>query len=217
MSTIVQPLERPAGQAVRPFGGGGGPAGFLTVGSGAVGSVAVFPVVGGAVDGSATGTVGDVAANVEPEFAFVFPVSRIDAVAPAAATSRVSSDTQIQSPGYQPRRRTHRRRSEGTVPVTEGRRSPHSTQYSWSGWRGAPQRGQVSSAAATAVSRSCEVVDMSRVLGAGGLDHRLLRAAVRRLCAERPAAIRAEVRAAQDRDAALAARGAPARVQEVLD
>src|SRR5262245_56565732 len=100
MSTIVQPL-RSAGHGVRPFRGGGGPVARvgvvepLTVGSGGCGSVEVSAVGAGVVAvGSATESV-CVATNVLLPLASSRCVSTIATVAPAAATSRVSSDVQI--------------------------------------------------------------------------------------------------------------------------
>src|SRR5436190_954872 len=124
MSTTVQPFLF-AGQTVRPFGGGGGPVGFEVVGSGAVGSVAVFTAVVGTGVGSVTRAVVGVT-NVEPLFdSSRTSVSTIAASAPANATKKSRIEIQIQSPGYQPRRRTQRRRSDETVPVVGGSRSPH--------------------------------------------------------------------------------------------
>src|SRR5438067_9059557 len=114
-STIVQPFSL-AGQTARPFGRPGFGCPFV-VGSGAVGSVPVFPTVGavavGTGVGSVSGTVAWVSTNVSPAAAELFCVSAIAAAAPAAATSSVSSETQTQSPGYQPSRRIQRLRSEG--------------------------------------------------------------------------------------------------------
>ena len=58
--------------------------------------------------------------NTDPA-SFACRVRTIALAAPAAATTSVSRETQIQSPGYQPRRRIHRRRSEGSLPVTSGK------------------------------------------------------------------------------------------------
>jgi hypothetical protein len=48
----------------------------------------------------------------------------------AAATTRASSAGQIQSPGYQPRRRRQADARNATVPEVAGSRWPHSRQYS---------------------------------------------------------------------------------------
>ncbi len=89
------------------------------VGSGAVGSGAVVVAAGG---GGATAVVTALGLELSPR--------AIATAAPAIATTRVSTETQIQSPGYQPSRRSQPRRSAGIAPVTLGRRIPHSTQYS---------------------------------------------------------------------------------------
>src|SRR5437867_10596810 len=113
---------------------------FAIVGSGAVGSVVDLPVVVVAVVAVVAVEVAPPllprgeATYVEPPPAFP-PVTAIATPAPAAATQKVSADVQIQSPGYQPKRRIQRRRSTGMTPLTGGRRRPHSTQYSWRGSR----------------------------------------------------------------------------------
>src|SRR5205814_604032 len=113
----------------------------------------------------------------------------------------------IQSPGYHPNLRTQPRRSLGTAPCVSGRRRPQSMQYSWPGSRAAPQRGQW---------RSIAVIASSRVATSGlarADDHRVV--AARRI--EHAPAVRAEVRAAQDRGAARAVRHLPVSVQQVVD
>jgi len=94
------------------------------------GSVEVSPgarvVAVGTAVGSTTET-GEVAVNALPWLLLV-SVKTIELAAPAAATSSVSREIQTQSPGYQPTRRIHMRRSRGRVPVTRGSCSPQSRQ-----------------------------------------------------------------------------------------
>src|SRR5205814_3653 len=84
-----------------------------------IGGVAVPTGAAAAVVGNAVGS----AALARVESRTVWPrdwrlstVSAIAGAAPAAATSNVSSEIQTQSPGYQPKRRSHRRRSAGILP-----------------------------------------------------------------------------------------------------
>ena len=56
-----------------------------------------------------------------------------DAAPAPAATISASSDGQIQSPGYQPKRLRQAEPSRAATPARPGRREPHSRQYSWPG------------------------------------------------------------------------------------
>src|SRR4051812_36344683 len=157
-STIVQPFWL-RGQAKRPFLGPAGRVFDVVVGSGAVGRVDVLTVGAGGGLGTAVGSAtltGVEAVKTWPWDCRCSTVSAIAAAAPAAATRSVRSEIHTQSPGYQPNRRSQRRRSSGTLPSTFGSARPHSRQKRCPGSRGAPQRGQVPSAAAIARSRSSE-------------------------------------------------------------
>src|SRR6266851_7917060 len=119
--TIVQPFTF-AGHSRRPFGRAGAP------GSGAEGRVAVLTVAGEVDCGTAGSPIETAAAAVRTTGAalrwrFVITIA---AAAPATATSSVNSESQTQSPGYQPSRRSQRRRSAGTAPATIGSLSPQS-------------------------------------------------------------------------------------------
>ena len=119
----------------------------------------VVAVVVGAVVGSGAVWVccrlvagGEVATTVW-SFALERSVSHSAEAAPAAAaTTRASSDGQIQSPGYQPSRLRQAEPSLATSPLRAGSREPHSRQYSWPGLEGVPQRGQRSSGSGAAVA-----------------------------------------------------------------
>src|SRR4249919_42428 len=136
--TIVQPL-RPGGQT----------AGALTGGGGGGGATVVVGVVGCVIVGSGADCVcwtldapGDVATRVL-SLALDWSASQIAEAAPAtAAITRASSAGQIQSPGYQSNLRRQAEPSRPTMPLCDGRRAPHSRQYSCSSPYGVSQRGQ---------------------------------------------------------------------------
>ena len=124
-------------------------------------------------------------------------VSAIAVAAPAIATTSVSSEIQTQSPGYQPKRRIQRRRSDASRPG-HARAAGGRTRGSSAGRcsRRAPQRGHVSSAAAIAVSRCGRPGAGHQASGAGSIDRLLGRRLAPRA---RRAAVRAEMRAAEQR------------------
>src|SRR3954451_3947996 len=138
-----------AGQAASAFGFGFGVGvvapGFVTGEPGAVGSGPVVTVTDGAfatVAVEITGTVAwvcpgpsgtSVVATAGPaELARV--LFAISTTVVAAIVSRKNRPTgQIQSPGYQAKRRCQDEARTPTTPRFVGRRAPHSRQYSCSG------------------------------------------------------------------------------------
>ena len=68
-------------------------------------------------------------------------VARIAIAAASAATISEPMTGQIQSPGYQATRRRQAVDSTGMRPRETWSRRPQSSQYSWKGSYGVPQRG----------------------------------------------------------------------------
>ena len=114
----------------RPFCGPGlGFVGVVVVGPGGVGSVDVSTAVVVAGTGAGWVTVTwEVAVKIGPFALAADALSAIAVAAPAIATTNVRSEIHIQSPGYQPKRRIQRRRSDASRPVTAGSRRPQSRQ-----------------------------------------------------------------------------------------
>ena len=105
----------------------------MIVGAGAPGSVLV--TVGATVARGAPGptvTVGPVATSVGALFLRAAPAARAAPVATIVRT-RKSRTGQIQSPGYQAKRRCQEDESTPTTPRLVGSRAPHSRQYSCNG------------------------------------------------------------------------------------
>jgi hypothetical protein len=140
-STIVQPLFVAGQKTSAAFRGGGGFRCVVPV----VAVVVVGAVIVGSGGASRCGSV-EGRSNVRTRV----PPAELDSSArkiaesnPATtATSSVSSAGQIQSPGYQPRRRRQRLPRRVVSGGASGIRSPHSRQYSWPSAYGAAQRGQ---------------------------------------------------------------------------
>src|SRR5262249_5607091 len=84
------------------------------------------------------------------------PVSAPDAeiaiAPPAIATTSATSEGQIQSPGYQPRRLRQAVPSAALTPTRRWMRAPHSRQYSWPTICGRPQAGHVGAGGVAASS-----------------------------------------------------------------
>src|SRR5678815_3243504 len=136
-STIVQPLF-PAGQKTSAAfrEGGGGFRGVVPV----IAVVVVGAVIVGSRGACRCGSVegrSRVRTRVPPAELDSSARKIAESNPATTATTSVSSAGQIQSPGYQPRRRRQRLPSRVVSPGAAGIRSPHSRQYSWSSAYGA--------------------------------------------------------------------------------